>query len=75
MFPGLNSLDVTDIDGFDAAMRYSLAGDGPTVVSVECAADEIPPFAPFLGQLRAKEISAHKFSTTKEDHPHVAASA
>jgi acetolactate synthase-1/2/3 large subunit len=75
MFPGLNSLDVTDIDGFDAAMRYSLADDGPTVVSVECAADEIPPFAPFLGQLRAKEISAHKFSTTKEDHPHVAASA
>ena len=28
--------------------RNALAVDGPSVVSVECSADEIPPFAPFL---------------------------
>src|SRR5277367_403008 len=39
MFPGLESIDVTDLDGF-----------APAVVSVECAADEIPPFAPFLAE-------------------------
>ena len=55
MFPGLTSVDVTDLDGFAAAMRAALATDGPAVVSVECAADEIPPFAPFLIPT-AKEI-------------------
>ena len=35
--------------GLAAAVRASLDVDGPSVVSVECAADEIPPFAPFLG--------------------------
>jgi acetolactate synthase-1/2/3 large subunit len=54
MFPGLASLDVTDLDGFAVAMRAALAIVGPAVVSVECAADEIPPFAPFLNQT-AKE--------------------
>lgn len=44
MFPGLTSVDVTDADGFSAAMRTALSADGPSVVSVECAADEIPPF-------------------------------
>ncbi|EUA14694.1 acetolactate synthase domain protein [Mycobacterium kansasii 732] len=38
--------------------------DGPAVISVECAADEIPPFAPFL-------IG----TTAKENRTHVAASA
>jgi len=51
MFPGLASVDVTDLDGFAATMRAALAIDGPAVVSVECAADEIPPFAPFLTQI------------------------
>jgi acetolactate synthase-1/2/3 large subunit len=50
MFPGLNSVDVTDLDGFAAAMRAALDVDGPAVVSVECAADEIPLFAPFLAE-------------------------
>jgi acetolactate synthase-1/2/3 large subunit len=63
MFPGLSSVDVNDLDGLAAAMRGALAIDGPAVVSVECAADEIPPFAPFLAQ------------TAKEDRTHVAASA
>lgn len=48
MFPGLVSVDVTDLDGLSSALRAALATDGPAVVSVECAADEIPPFAPFL---------------------------
>ncbi|OBF60309.1 acetolactate synthase [Mycobacterium sp. 852002-50816_SCH5313054-b] len=48
MFPGLRSADVTDLDGLSSALRAALAADGPAVVSVECAAEEIPPFAPFL---------------------------
>ena len=52
MFPGLTSVDVTDTDGLAAAVRGSLDADGPSVVSVECAAEEIPPFAPFLDQGR-----------------------
>lgn len=48
MFPGLAAVDVTDLDGLSAALRAALATDGPAVVSVECAAEEIPPFAPFL---------------------------
>jgi acetolactate synthase-1/2/3 large subunit len=63
MFPGLTSVDVSDLDGLAAAMRGALAIDGPAVVSVECAADEIPPFAPFLSQ------------SAKENRTHVAASA
>ncbi|WP_156763097.1 thiamine pyrophosphate-binding protein [Mycobacterium sp. E787] len=48
MFPGLASVDVADLDGLASAMRAALDTGGPAVVSVECAADEIPPFAPFL---------------------------
>ncbi|SPM28802.1 thiamine pyrophosphate-binding protein [Mycobacterium terramassiliense] len=48
MFPGLCAVDVADPDALAAALRRALAVDGPAVVSVECAADEIPPFAPFL---------------------------
>src|SRR6516164_4799859 len=51
MFPGLTSVDVADLDGLAAAMRGALSIDGPAVVSVECTADEIPPFAPFLSKL------------------------
>lgn len=54
MFPGLTSVDVGDADRFAAALRVALDADGPAVVSVECAADEIPPFATFLNEI-AKE--------------------
>ncbi|MGH3969554.1 MAG: thiamine pyrophosphate-dependent enzyme, partial [Mycobacterium sp.] len=67
MFPGLASVDVADRDGFASAMRAALNVDGPSVVSVECAADEIPPFAPFL------KLASNL--TTKENRVHVAASA
>ena len=74
MFPGLASIDVTDLDGFAAAMRAALDVDGPAVVSVECAADEIPPFAPFLVQ-RTKTTATEENPTVKEERTHVAASA
>ncbi len=48
MFPGLPAVDVTDIDALAPALRDALEADGPSVVSIECSADEIPPFAPFL---------------------------
>ncbi len=48
MFPGLSSVDVTDIDSLAAALRAAVEVDGPSVVCVECSADEIPPFATFL---------------------------
>jgi acetolactate synthase-1/2/3 large subunit len=49
MFPGLSSTDVDDIGQLPDALRTALDADGPSVVSVECSADEIPPFANFLG--------------------------
>ncbi|MGZ5394868.1 MAG: thiamine pyrophosphate-binding protein [Mycobacterium sp.] len=48
MFPGLPAVDVTDPDALAPALRSALDADGPSVVSIECSADEIPPFAPFL---------------------------
>lgn len=75
MFPGLTSVDVSDADGFAAAVRTALDVDGPSVVSVECAADEIPPFAPFLGAPLARRLVRQQIPLTKEDHTNVAASA
>jgi acetolactate synthase I/II/III large subunit len=61
-------------------VRASLDIDGPSVVSVECAADEIPPFAPFLSTAvtnhTTHQPNSHRPSSiTQEDHAHVAASA
>ena len=50
MFPGLLSSDVDDIAELPGALRAAFDGDGPSVVSIECSADEIPPFAAFLGK-------------------------
>jgi acetolactate synthase I/II/III large subunit len=50
MFPGLQSVDVADADALPGAVRAALEVDGPSVVSIECSADEVPPFAPFLRQ-------------------------
>ena len=61
MFPGLPAVDVTDIGALPQALQTALTAEGPSVVSIECSADEIPPFAPFL--------------TTKEVRPHVPARA
>jgi acetolactate synthase-1/2/3 large subunit len=63
-------------------MRSALSADGPSVVSVECAADEIPPFAPFLGKaipnsqgVNHHVISKKKPSITKESASDVVARA
>jgi acetolactate synthase-1/2/3 large subunit len=53
MFPGLPSMDVDDITELPAALRTAFEVDGPSVVSIECSADEIPPFAAFLGNAAA----------------------
>ncbi|MCV7052356.1 thiamine pyrophosphate-binding protein [Mycobacterium heidelbergense] len=75
MFPGLTSVDVGDLDGFAAAMRAALAVDGPAVVSVECAADEIPPFAPFLTGRSAKDTVTQELASVEENRADVVASA
>jgi acetolactate synthase-1/2/3 large subunit len=48
MFPGLAAVDVGDVATLSAALRHAFAHEGPAVVSIECSADEVPPFAPFL---------------------------
>lgn len=48
MFPGLHAVDVAATSELEQALNAALAVDGPSVVCVECSADEIPPFAPFL---------------------------
>jgi acetolactate synthase-1/2/3 large subunit len=55
MFPGLPAVDVDDIGDLPAALSAALATDGPSVVSIECSADEIPPFANFLGNAAANQ--------------------
>jgi acetolactate synthase-1/2/3 large subunit len=64
MFPGLPSMDVDDITELPAALRTAFEVDGPSVVSVECSADEIPPFAAFLGKVADKQRSLTKESNS-----------
>ncbi|CAM2939356.1 thiamine pyrophosphate-binding protein [Mycobacterium intermedium] len=64
MFPGLTSVDVAELDHFADALRAALDVDGPAVVSVECAADEIPPFAPFLARTTEKENQTDVIKST-----------
>lgn len=72
MFPGLSSIDVADLDALPAAMQHAMGVDGPSVVSIECSADEIPPFAAFLKQ--PVPITRQHISN-QEDRTHVPASA
>jgi acetolactate synthase-1/2/3 large subunit len=67
MFPGLQSVDVLDAEGFADGLRVALDTDGPSVVSVECAADEIPPFAPFLAAAAPKSEVVKNHSIAKEN--------
>ena len=70
MFPGLSSVDVDAIDDLPAALQAALEVDGPSVIAVECSADEIPPFAAFLGKAAVKnpviaeESSSHVVART-----------
>lgn len=71
MFPDLLSVDVSEIADLAPALDAALDVDGPSVISIECSADEIPPFANFLG---GAVPAAAKPSTTKEKRPDVVAS-
>ncbi len=75
MFPGLSSVDVADIDALPTALDRAMAVDGPSVVSVECSADEIPPFAAFLNRQHANPVVEQQITTQKENRTHVTASA
>jgi acetolactate synthase I/II/III large subunit len=75
MFPGLSSVDVADIDALPAALERAMAVDGPSVVTVECSADEIPPFAAFLNRLPANQVVEQQITTLRENRFHVPSSA
>lgn len=79
MFPGLHAIDVDTGDALSAALATALENDGPSVISIECSADEIPPFAPFLSDTDSPKATApvghhDQEPTHKEDHVDVAAS-
>lgn len=74
MFPGLPAVDVADAESLPQALAGALAADGPAVVSIECSADEIPPFAPFLAAPSAA-ADTQATPTTHEEKIDVAASA
>ncbi len=59
MFPDLPSHDVESLDDLSTALEAALNVDGPSVVSIECSADEIPPFAPFLDSTGTKESQSN----------------
>ncbi len=73
MFPGLMSVDVSTCDQFAVALRTALDVEGPAVVSVECAADETPPFAPFLDHISTERPGVQQFPVTREERTDVAA--
>jgi acetolactate synthase I/II/III large subunit len=75
MFPGLSSVDVADIHALPAALERAMAVDGPSVVTVECSADEIPPFAAFLNRQSANQVVEQQITTLKENYTHVPARA
>ncbi len=75
MFPGLPSVDVADIDELPAAVKAALDVDGPSVVSVECSADEIPPFAPFSPRPSPERLAQTIFRTQRRTSSHVATRA
>ena len=75
MFPGLSSVDVADIDALPAALERAMAVDGPSVVTVECSADEIPPFAAFLNRQPANQVVEQQITTIEENRFHVPSSA
>jgi acetolactate synthase-1/2/3 large subunit len=69
MFPELWSTDVDDIDALPTALAGAFDVPGPSVISIECSADEVPPFAAFLGSA-ADAVSQ---PLMEEEHHDVAA--
>ncbi|AHH22232.1 thiamine pyrophosphate enzyme-like protein [Nocardia nova SH22a] len=52
MFPGLPSFSPRTGAELTTALRHCMQTPGPSFVSVDCDADEIPPFIPFLSASR-----------------------
>lgn len=75
MFPGLPGYDVSDIRQLPRALGMALDADGPSVLSIECSADEIPPFAAFLAADTAPSITDGDPSISEENRTHVTARA
>lgn len=76
MFPGLPASDVDEPSRLPSALRDALSADGPSVVSIGCSADEIPPFAPFLAALaRSSGSTSDSALTAKENNTDVPARA
>jgi acetolactate synthase-1/2/3 large subunit len=73
MFPRLLSVNVEAIAELPAAMKAALQVDGPSVVSIECAADEMPPFAPFLANAAPKAAGVTNHPIAKENRSNVIA--
>jgi acetolactate synthase-1/2/3 large subunit len=71
MFPGLFALDVDQISDLESALLDALATEGPSVVCIECSADEIPPFAPFLDP-GTRGVAATSPLSNEKDRSHVA---
>jgi acetolactate synthase-1/2/3 large subunit len=67
MFPGLPSIDVTDAASLSTALRDAFEQPGPSVVSIECSADEIPPFAPFLALTQNDSTDDSTSDSTNEE--------
>ena len=67
MLPGLPSVDVDDIGGLPTALRSAFDIDGPSVVSIECAADEMPPFGPFLATAAPKAAGTNHHPIEEEN--------
>jgi acetolactate synthase I/II/III large subunit len=67
MFPGLPSFDVLNAEGLADGLRVAMDTDGPSVVSVECSADEIPPFAAFLATAAPTSHVVNNHSIEKEN--------
>ena len=65
MFPGLSSVEVADIDALPVALERAMAADGPSVISIDCAADEIPPFAAFLNRKATNHVVEQHITTPK----------
>lgn len=69
MFPGLPAYDVAELSQLPRALGMALDTDGPSALSIECSADEIPPFAAFLATTDSTP------STSEENRSHVTARA
>ena len=70
---GMPSVDVSRAEDLPTALVAALNSDGPSVVSVECSADEIPPFAPFL--MAGQPASSSLPTIHEEEEIDVSASA